>query len=590
MSQPKRIIKTDDENKILNDLLAHIEDKYGISKDIILSTLDTGKIAYKLENYKITLQSIDDEIEAININKTNSTTTKEVIESAINKLIEREEKEREINNKSTNKNIHKINEKKRNLQNPSVSLNIDPAKKVNVKYNTNIVYNLGENKMESKFNEINPEINSTEFQTLQAYDLLPKDYLGQRDGYEKYFSEIKEKFLEDSDLKNDQLLEKNKFVLFVAFDVIDAKPTFDDLIGINPLNDYKKYVLKININNNNLFLVSGQIIFIEGDVVDDGKVIEVRNFRNIYKIHEYNLLYEQISYFYQNSWDPYALYYMNGPYYPKDNIDFSVFKNVIENVANKNPHYFIINGPFFSSENEKIKWGEYNTEEGMKSIINLLKEQFNNKRTKILICPGLSDNENFYPLPQPSFDKINDDLLYTNKKGKGDPEIIFISNPQIFSMNEAYIGVANFDTIKDIIYNSIHSPEINTVEKACEMILYQKNFYPILPNTLPQNYENNQERIVTVDLSQYKYMNFNNFESPPDIILTNSVMKPFAKRIYGTVFVNCGSFIKGKNYGEIAKITLHAPSQGITDINKRLKVEFIKINSNTNINNTNNKK
>ena len=48
MSQPKRIIKTDDENKILNDLLAHIEDKYGISKDIILSTLDTGKIAYKL--------------------------------------------------------------------------------------------------------------------------------------------------------------------------------------------------------------------------------------------------------------------------------------------------------------------------------------------------------------------------------------------------------------------------------------------------------------------------------------------------------------------------------------------------------------
>ena len=51
------------------------------------------------------------------------------------------------------------------------------------------------------------------------------------------------------------------------------------------------------------------------------------------------------------------------------------------------------------------------------------------------------------------------------------------------------------------------------------------------------------------------------------------------KSIYGTVFINSGNFIKGKNYGEIAKITLHNPSKE-TDINKRVKVEFIKINQN----------
>ena len=114
------------------------------------------------------------------------------------------------------------------------------------------------------------------------------------------------------------------------------------------------------------------------------------------------------------------------------------------------------------------------------------------------------------------------------------------------------------------------------------MILYQKNFYPILPNTIQQNYENNQERIVTIDLCQNDYLNIDKFDSIPDIIITNSVMKTFAKKIHGTVFINCGSFIKGKNYGEIAKITLHDPSNE-TDINKRLKVEFIKINA---INNT----
>ena len=111
------------------------------------------------------------------------------------------------------------------------------------------------------------------------------------------------------------------------------------------------------------------------------------------------------------------------------------------------------------------------------------------------------------------------------------------------------------------------------------MILYQANFYPVLPNTTVQKYENNQERVITVDLSQYNYLNFDRIETNPDIILTNSTMKTFAKKIHGTVFVNCGSFCKGKNYGEIAKITLHNPSKE-TDINKRVKVEFIKINQN----------
>ena len=68
-------------------------------------------------------------------------------------------------------------------------------------------------------------------------------------------------------------------------------------------------------------------------------------------------------------------------------------------------------------------------------------------------------------------------------------------------------------------------------------------------------------------------------------------MKNFTTRIKGTVFVNCGSFVKGKNFGEIAKITLHNVSKG-TDIYRRLKVEFIKIteNKNSSNNNTNYKK
>ena len=460
---------------------------------------------------------------------------------------------------------------------PAKKNNITINENINVKYNTTIVYNEGENQMEKQFNIMNPEFNEKFLQLIEPYDLLPKDSLGQLNGYQSYFLEIKEKFINENKLEEDPLLERSKFVLFIAFDIIDSKPSFSDLVGIDPLKDYKKYKLRINTNSTNIFLVSGQIVYIEGDLIDDSKIIEVQNYKNIYDIIEYNISIDSILPFYKESPDPYAIYYMNGPYFSKDSKDLSVFNDVLKKVAFKNPHFFIINGPFFSTENEKVKWGELDTEEGMKDIISQIKKEFVNTRTKILICPGISDNENFYPLPQPPFDKINDSFI-TSKRN---PEITFISNPQIFQLNEAFIGVVNFDVIKDIIFNSVHSPEINTVDKACEMILYQKNFYPVLPNTLPVNNENNQERVVTVDLSQYKFLNFDDNEAPPDIILTNTMFRNFAKKIHGTVFVNCGSFMKGKNYGEIAKITLHKASRE-TDINKRVKVEFIKINQITN--------
>ena len=575
MSQAKRIKKDVDqkENQVLNSILEHLSKKYNISIDLILSSIpDTKKIDYDLKIYKIEPQEIEDEIEALKFNENKDLIKADDVFSVIKKVISEKNKEEKklVNQTSKIKNNN-------NQKAPAKKNNITINEKINVKYNTTIVYNEGGVEMEKQFNIMNPLLDvGNNFHIIEPYDLIPKDSLIQKNGYQRYFSEIKDKFLRENEQYKDEKKPFDVFVLFLAFDVIDQKPTYDDLVGIDPLADFKKYILKINTNSDNIFLVSGQITYIEGNLVDNGKTIEVSKLKNIYEINEYSIPYKDVVEFYEKSSDPFAIYYMNGPYFSKESKDFSVFNNVLKNVAIKNPHFFIINGPFFSTENEKVKWGELDTEEGMIDIIRKIKDEFIKTRTKILICPGISDNENFYPLPQPPFDKINNSFIGS----KGNQEIIFISNPQIFQLNEAYIGIANFDVIKDIIVNSIHSSEINTVDKACEMILYQKNFYPILPNTTVQKYENNQERVTTVDLSQYNYLNFDRIETNPDIILTNSAMKTFAKKIHGTVFVNCGSFCKGNNYGEIAKITLHNPSKETkeTDINKRVKVEFIKIN------------
>ena len=596
--------ETQDEENMMDKFLDHLSEKYEISKDILASSIDLKEIKYKLDRYKIQLSDVDNEIDAKAMNndhkKIEIIDISEGIKEFLNLLEKKEEENtnnRPINlnskTKKSNKkqNIPNILNQKKPKNNPAKNTNIDLKinSKINIKYTTSIAYNEGENKMEKQFNPNNIDIDINELKTINDYQLLPKDNREESEGYENYFLNFKNNLLNELEISpDDQLLGVTKFVLFIAFDIIDSKPGFEDLVGIDPLNDYKKYVLKIDNNDPNLFLVSGQIVYIMGELIENGNTIEVSFIKNGYKINEYFPKYEDISYMYQNSLEPYALYCMFGPYFSKDEIDLTVFNNVISEVAKKNPHYFIVNGPFFSTENNMVKYGEIDTEKGMESIINLLKKEFSQTRTKIMICPGISDNENYYPLPQPAFNKVNEEFsIYNGEDSK--PEIIFVSNPQIFQFNETFVGLANFDTIKDTIFNSIHAKEINTFDKACEMILYQKNLYPILPNTLLPNNEKNQEKTISVNLSNYKYLSFDE-NSQPDIILTYSGLKPCAKKIHGTIFINCGGFMKGKNYDQIAKITLHKPTKDMTDIIKRVKVEFIKINASNNENNNNSKK
>ena len=607
MSQGNRTTKveTGDEVDILEKFLDHLATEYGISKDIIVGNINIKDVKYNLERYKCEIKDVDDFIEASAMN--NNHEKKEIIDitqgikdfiSGLEKSNEENMNNRNINLNSKskksgkNKNVSDVlNQQPKGKNNPAKSTNISIKidSKININYSSSIVYNEGENKMETKFNLVDLFIDPNELKMVEDYNLLPKDNSVERDGYENYFQNFKNNLLTELNInQDDPLLGETKFVLFIAFDIIDAKPSYEYLIGIDPLNDYKKYSLKIDQNDSNMFLVSGQIVYLEGEIVDNGKTIEVRYIKNGLKINEFALKYENVSCYYQSSYDPYAIYCMFGPYFSKDDVDLTVFNNVIKEVANKNPHCFIVNGPFFSTENTKVKYGEIDTESGMENIFKLLEKEFAQTRTKILICPGISDNENYYPLPQPAFNKVNEDFnLYSNKTTG--PQIIFISNPQIFQFNESLVGIANFDTIKDTIFNSIHAKEINTFDKACEMILYQKNFYPILPNTLSPNYERNQEKTISVNLSNYKYLSFDE-NSQPDIIITNSGLRPCAKKIRGTVFINCGGFMRGKNYDQIAKITLHRPTQALTDVNKRVKVEFIKINANIIENNNNSKK
>ena len=305
MSHPNREkkVETKDEGNIMDKFLEHLSQKYEISKDLLASSIDINGIKYNLERYKIQFSDIDDEIEAKAFNNDHNNTEIIDISEGIKDFFIKFEKQSEenANNRSINLNSKtKKSNKKQNIpnilnqqkqkNNPAKNTNIDikTDSKINIKYTSSIAYNEGENKMEKDFNPNNIDMNINDLKTINDYQLLPKDNREEREGYENYFLNFKNNLLNELEINpDDPLLGETKFVLFIAFDIIDSKPGFEDLVGIDPLNDYKKYVLKVDPNDPNLFLVSGQIVFIMGDLIENGKTIEVSSIKNGFKINEY---------------------------------------------------------------------------------------------------------------------------------------------------------------------------------------------------------------------------------------------------------------------------------------------------------------
>jgi hypothetical protein len=259
---------------------------------------------------------------------------------------------------------------------------------------------------------------------------------------------------------------------------------------------------------------------------------------------------------------PYLIHILNGPIFNRKEINFDLFTQTLNSIAMENPHALILSGPFISLDNSAVVSGDIkenaNNESSMnyydffENIIRRINEVFASKKTIVLICPSLLDVTNFYPLPQPPFNisqlkNINNFEIYKKKRLK------FISNPQIFQLNEIFFGVANFDVLKDMISNSLIKDK-SPMDSSLEMLLKQRSFYPVLATSAS---EDNDNKTITVD---YKQLDKLYMKEIPDIIITPSSLPNYVKKVHSTYFINPGTLYKGNSMGSFAKISVFQPS------------------------------
>lgn len=533
---------------------------YDIDKS---NEIKESNFKYQMEYNGIKAESIFNQIQATMFNNqgNNNIIFSKVILDSFNMLLS------ELNNK----------QKKQNKRIPKMQF----QKEINKKYNIfldEIVSQYTNENFNLYNNELNTEpIKIKHVKELSSYSLIPKDNKGNFEEYRNYFIEVRNEILDELDInQNDPLLGKNKFILVLIFDSTDTKPLLNEIIGYDPLNDYNKYQLKFYDNENNTFdsyyFMSGQIMYLEGNLINDNTVLEVQKFSYGYNNNHFKIDINFVSSFYQNNNGIYTIYTMNGPYYTKEKIDLNPFFSLLMTLSEKSPHCVIINGPFIYSENELIQsgnLGEYSTYLDLfKNIMYNISHIFSKKNTKILIAPSLSDELNYYPLPQPSFNKIIKNLHYDN--------IEFIPNPHIMQINEILFANINYDIIAEINQNTIRSNNNSPIDSSLQMLFYQRSLFPVLSNTIYINDSEKMDKVLTYDITQEKFFKMDDI---PDIVIINSGMTSFVKNIFNSLVINTGGLVKGKNFGNISKISVYNPSR-TENILQRTKVELIKVNGN----------
>ena len=533
---------------------------YDIDKS---NEIKESNFKYQMEYNGIKAESIFNQIQATMFNNqgNNNIIFSKVILDSFNMLLS------ELNNK----------QKKQNKRIPKMQF----QKEINKKYNIfldEIVSQYTNENFNLYNNELNTEpIKIKHVKELSSYSLIPKDNKGNFEEYRNYFIEVRNEILDELDInQNDPLLGKNKFILVLIFDSTDTKPLLNEIIGYDPLNDYNKYQLKFSDSENNTFdsyyFMSGQIMYLEGNLINDNTVLEVQKFSYGYNNSHFKIDINFVSSFYQNNNGIYTIYTMNGPYYTKEKIDLNPFFSLLMTLSEKSPHCVIINGPFIYSENELIQsgnLGEYSTYLDLfKNIMYNISHIFSKKNTKILIAPSLSDELNYYPLPQPSFNKIIKNLHYDN--------IEFIPNPHIMQINEILFANINYDIIAEINQNTIRSNNNSPIDSSLQMLFYQRSLFPVLSNTIYINDSEKMDKVLTYDITQEKFFKMDDI---PDIVIINSGMTSFVKNIFNSLVINTGGLVKGKNFGNISKISVYNPSR-TENILQRTKVELIKVNGN----------
>jgi DNA polymerase alpha subunit B len=261
----------------------------------------------------------------------------------------------------------------------------------------------------------------------------------------------------------------------------------------------------------------------------------------------------------------------SGPYTSDDNLDFTPWHQLMNQVEKQKPDVILLLGPFLSAQHSSLmdpgltELPQDIFQRHISKRLNRLCEL--TSRTTAILLPSTKDIVSLHAAwPQPMFDKAS---LGIHKRVKCLP------NPCLFSINEIVLGATTADVLRDLrgqemvmdVASDIGCSDLSGekdrdgMSRTVRQLFHQRHFYPLLPT--PSD--------VPLDITHSKLAAFPSVT--PDVLLLPSVLAPFARVVDGAVVVNPGSCAKGSTLGRGSFATMQIQSLDREDLQQKMQSE-----------------
>lgn len=277
-----------------------------------------------------------------------------------------------------------------------------------------------------------------------------------------------------------------------------------------------------------------------------------------------------------------------GPYSNLNTLNYEKFENLVERINGEvKPHILILHGPFIDLTNISVAKGDIefindtqqpkNLDEVFKKLITPILRKIC-PRIQVILIPSLKDSVSKHSsYPQDSFER---------KKFGLPKNVKIFPNPSSFFINEVLIGCSNIDVYKDLRDVSKLDPGSNVIsnnrfERISNHIFDQRRYYPYFPGSIKHIQQQDpsllaklhdgsmREEIANTGVGgsclEVPYLGLTEIgDYLPDILISPSELRFFAKVIKGVVVINPGYFFKpnrdqSKEDGSYVVLSINAP-------------------------------
>ncbi|OCL07369.1 DNA polymeras-like protein alpha/primase associated subunit [Glonium stellatum] len=284
---------------------------------------------------------------------------------------------------------------------------------------------------------------------------------------------------------------------------------------------------------------------------------------------------------------PLTILIASGPYTTDDSLDFSPLHALLDTAVSSVADALILIGPFLDAEHPLIRTGDFDlppsaTKPDQATLTDVFRHYISSAlqslasrlpACSIILVPSLRDAISRHAVfPQ---DKLP-------KKELGLPrQVSVVTNPMTLTVNEFVIGMSSLDILDMLRREECVGGKAkaqNLLERGARAVIEQRSFLPVFPPTARESLvaaggevggEKYINRILekengasspsmplgtTVDTSYLKLGEWLNVR--PDVLISPSILNPFAKVVESVLVINPGTLSKRKAAGTFARMTV----------------------------------